>query len=101
MYAAELMFSNLVSGAFDLMLALTSISLVVLLTLPQCYPLLSLIPGKLVVLLTKSCLKALLCFPGINIKIGRCMLVLSCGMIQTSEWLLKDLSDNWGELNGC
>lgn len=49
----------------------------------------------------RGCLKALLCFPGINIKIGRYMLAISCGMIQTAERLLKDLSDNWGQLNGC
>lgn len=29
------------------------------------------------------------------------MLAISCGMIQTAERLLKDLSDNWGQLNGC
>lgn len=29
------------------------------------------------------------------------MLAVLCGMIQTAEWLLKDLNDNWGQLNGC
>lgn len=46
-------------------------------------------------------LKVLLCFPGINVKIGRFMLAVLCRMIQTAEWLLKDLNDNWGQLNGC
>lgn len=34
-------------------------------------------------------------------KIGRYVLAISCRMIQTAEWLLKDLNDNWGQLNGC
>lgn len=49
----------------------------------------------------RGCLKALLCFSWINIKIGRYMLAVLCRMIQTTEWLLKELNDNWRQLNGC
>lgn len=49
----------------------------------------------------RGCLKVLVCFPGINIKTGIFMLAILCRMIQKAECLLKDLNDNWGQLNGC
>lgn len=49
----------------------------------------------------RSCVKVLLCFPGINIKIDKFMLTVLGRMIQTAEWLLKDLDDNCEQLNGC